>query len=114
MINRMYQMYELKEDITKAIENCKNLLSVEEDFIKEINKIKNKERFDFIISDFIKDVEYQKNQVTVFTKRLDFINELLFDYEKKDENSEVISKSVSLLLESIGATAPIHEDNATA
>ena len=110
MINRMYQLYELRDEIKTGIENLEKLLPVQEEFLKVINDSGKHDEFEFMLKDW---ESYHKSlpiQIDNMKFRLELINELITDYEKQDEKSTIISETVTKVLESIGATTPESSD----
>lgn len=103
MINRMYQLYELRDEVKAGIENLEKLLPVQEDFLKTIMDSGKYDKFSFMIKDWESYYKSLPIQIDNLKFRLNLINELINDYEKQDEKSKLISETVTKTLECIGA-----------
>ena len=109
--NRMYQLYELRDEIKKALINSKMVEDSERKLVKIIFESKEDKQF----SDFIKSLtenwkEYDRNRLEL-TTRLKKLEEIISRYEDQTGESKLIAEVVSLTLEAIGATKPESKKN---
>lgn len=103
MINRMYQLYELRDEIKIGIENLEKILPVEKEFFETLKNSGKYDKFEFMIKDWVNYYNNVPIQLDNLKFRLSIINELISDYEKHDNNSELIASTVTKVFESIGA-----------
>lgn len=101
--NCMYQIYELRDEMKKAIANSEAVEESEKLLVATILDSKNADRF----QDFTKDLSsnwpgYESDR-THLRSRLKKLNRIIEKYEAKDESSELVKEIVSLVLEGIGA-----------
>lgn len=111
MINRMYQLYELRDEIKTGIENLEKLLPVEDEFFKVINDSGKHDKFEFMLKDWEAYYKSLPVQIDNMKFRLELITQLITDYEKRDSNSKIIEETVTKVLECIGAIAPEPDEN---
>lgn len=109
--NRMYQLYELRDEIKKALENSASVEASEKLLSKILSESEHAEAF----KDFVKGLssnwdKYEENRKEL-SARLAKLDEIIEGYEKKDEMSAKIAEIVSLTLEAIGA---VYTENAEA
>ena len=105
----MYQLYELRDEMKKAISNSQMVEDSERLLVKIILESKQEGQF----QDFIKSLtgnwkDYEHNRLVLNT-RLGKINKLIEYHEKQDDNSKLVDEVVSLVLEALGATKPEKE-----
>lgn len=107
--NRVYQLYELREEFKKAIANSQAV----EDSERLLVKIIFETKYDQTFSEFIKSLtanwkQYEKQRANLNAK-LEKINYLI---QLHEEQNEVSDNAVSLVLEILGADAPEKENKA--
>ena len=101
--SRMYQLYELRDEIKKALINSQTVENSERKLVKIILESKEEKEF----ADFIKSLssnwkQYEHDRLELNT-RLEKINKLISYHEKQDDNSKLVDEIVSLTLEALGA-----------
>jgi len=104
--NRIYQLYELRDEFKKAIANSKLVEDDEKALVKVILESKDAEKFtDFVksITSRWKDYEQQRIKLNTKLQKIDYLIEL---HEKKNDESKFSDNIVSLMLEILGAEAP--------
>ena len=102
--NRMYQLYELRDEMKKALSNLSAVEESERALADIIAKSEKAEEFE----DFCKGLAhnwtgYAADRDTM-SGRLAKIEGLIRLYEEKNESSELVASVVTALLEGIGAT----------
>ena len=104
--NRIYQLYELRDEMRKAVLNSKLVEENEKALVSIILKSDKADEFkDFVnsISKNWPDYELQRNNMNTKIKKIDYIVSL---HEKKDEQAKLVDNIVSLVLEILDAVAP--------
>lgn len=104
--NRMYQLYELRDEFKKAITNSKLVEENEKALVRVILQSKEAESFkDFIksLTSNWKDYEQQRTNLNTKLQKIDYLISL---HEKNDEQSKFSDNVISLVLEILGADAP--------
>lgn len=100
--NRMYQLYELRDEIKKAIVNS----TMVEDSQKKLVQVLIESKHDAEFQDFIKGMtqdwkQYDHDRL-VLKERLEKVEKVISMYEKKDEKSEIVIEVVATVLEALG------------
>lgn len=100
--SRMYQIYELRDEIKKAINNSNTVEQSEKRLVALIIEAKGELEF----KDFIKDIqanwkEYAATRLEL-NSRLEKIERIIKLHEAQDDHSPVVNEVVTLLLESFG------------
>lgn len=108
MKSRMYQIYELKDEIPVGISNAKQLREKELAFINIIKESGRYEEFSFMLEHLENEIKQLDDQISKMEYRLPLIQSLIDDYEKQDDNSKIIDSAITRLLEGIGAVAEEH------
>lgn len=104
--SRMYQFYELRDEMKKAISNSETVEQSEKALVAVIISSPQAEGF----KDFTKSLSenwprYESERVQLRT-RLKMVEEIIARYEKRDAESDLVSEIASLVLEALGATRP--------
>lgn len=105
-ISRMYQLYELREELKKAISNS---LLVEESQKKLVALIvagKANEEFKDLITSMQADWKEQELKRLEMKARIDKLDTIIKMHEKQDDTSKLVNEVVTLLLEGLGAAKP--------
>ena len=102
--NRMYQLYELRDNLKEAINNVSGLLVQQNHLVEIISSSKYLDEMkDFIegISSNNKGYEYK---LSSYKERLEKVNYLIDLYEKNDKESVLTVKIITYLLEALNLT----------
>lgn len=96
--SKMFQLYELRDNLEEAIENLKKFISQQEELIEIISNSKIEEFTDFLkaLNESTQSARFNLNK---YENRLSLLKELLSIFEKKDDESEKLDKYVTNLLE---------------
>ena len=100
--NRIYQLYEFRDELIKAIENMKNVITQNGLLVESIINSKNKDALKDLVTSLLKDCEMYTKRIDEYTERLNIIKDFIEQYEKQDENSEVLVKTITKLIEALG------------
>lgn len=102
--NRMYQVYELRDNLIAAIDNMKDLVKNNGLLVESVMNSKNKEELTNFTKALIEDCKEYTKKIDIYTERLDITKGLIEMYEKKDEQSELVVKVITDLIEALGIT----------
>lgn len=102
--NRMYQVYELRDNLIAAIDNMKDLVKNNGLLVESVMTSKNKEELTNFTKALVEDCKEYTNKIDIYTERLNITKGLIEMYEKKDEQSELVVKVITDLIEALGIT----------
>lgn len=108
--SKMFQLYELRDNLEEAIENLKKFISNQEKLIEVVTNSKIEEFTDFLKA-LIESTNNAKLNLNKYENRLSLLKELLSIFEKKDNESEKLDKYVSDLLEILNLAVDSNESN---
>lgn len=108
--NRMYQLYELRDEIRKAITNSKVVEESERNLVSVILEAKKENEFASFIKSLTENWKDYEHSRLVLNTRLQKIEKLISMHEKQDDTSKLVDEIVSLTLESLGAVKPEKEN----
>lgn len=102
--SRMYQFYELRDELKAAIQNLDKVEESEKLLVATLigsPAAKNFEEFTKGLS--LNWKRYESDRMTL-RGRLKKVEKIIEAYEKRDETAKIVDEFVSLTLEAIGAT----------
>ena len=100
--NRMYQLYELKDNLTSAISNMETVIKQNGLLVESVINSKNKEELKDLIEGLVNDCKHYTEKIDEYKIRLSKLESLISMYEAKDEKSSFVVSIVSILIESFG------------
>ena len=103
--NRMYKLYELKDNLTSAITNMENVIKQNGLLVESVINSKNKEALKDLTEGLVKDCKYYTEKIDEYKVRLSKLESLIAMYEAKDEKSDFVVSIISTLIESFGLDA---------
>ena len=104
--SRMYQFYELRDEMKKAIENSQAVEESEKALVAIIIASNQGERFKDFTKGISENWKRYESERTALKSRLRKVEKLIEMHEKRDESSALVNEVASLVLEAIGATKP--------
>lgn len=107
--NRMYQLYELRDEIKKAILNSQAVEDSERSLVKIILEAKAEKEFQGFIKSLTENWKDYEHTRLVLNTRLQKIEKLIQMHEKQDDTAKLVDEVVSLTLEALGAVKPEKE-----
>lgn len=100
--NRMYQLYELKDNLTSAISNMESVIKQNGLLVESVINSKNKEALKDLIEGLVNDCKHYTEKIDEYKIRLSKLESLISIYEAKDEKSTFMVSIISTLIESFG------------
>lgn len=104
MESRMFQLYELRDELPKALENLNRLIDAESYMIEVLKGSDRYEEIKDLVEHFSEDIPNYNNQKTILEHRQEILNGLIADYEKQDEKAHIIDDAITRAFEAIGMT----------
>lgn len=102
MESRMFQLYELRDELPKAIENLNRLIDAEGYMVSVLKDSDRFEEIKDLVNHFEQDLPNYANQKIILEHRQEVLNELIADYEKQDEKAHIIDDAITRAFEAIG------------
>ena len=111
--NRMYQLYELKGNLTEAITNMEHVISQNKMLVESVNASKHNEELKELTAGLVKDCEHYEGKIEEYKVRLSKLDSLINMYEAKDDKSEFVVSIITTLIEVLGLDVDPVESNVT-
>lgn len=99
--NRMYQVYELRDSLKDAIENVQKLITQQKHLVQIITSSKYKDEMKDFTKGVSADTKGYEAKIESYKERLEKANGLIELYEKRDQNSVLVVKVVTDLIEAL-------------
>lgn len=110
MESRMFQLYELRDELPKALENLNRLIDAESYMIEVLKGSDRYEEIKDLVDHFNEDIPNYNNQKAILEHRQEILNGLIADYEKQDEKAHIIDDAITRAFEAIGMTYSTPEE----
>lgn len=110
--NRMYQFYELRDEMRKAISNSETVERSEKELVAVIIGSQKAEGFKDFTKSLSENWPRYENERLTLKSRLKKVEDIIARYEKRDEESALVSEIASLVLEALGAVKAASEKDA--
>jgi hypothetical protein len=99
----MYALYELRTRLNESVDNYNKIIAQYEIILDIINNSERKSEIpDDFVTGFNEDKTKMKASIEEIKKRLTYINILIDQYEKKDDNGQKVEQIVTLVFDSLG------------
>lgn len=105
-ISRMYQLYELRDEIKKAITNSLIVEGSQKKLVSILVSAKANEEFKDLIEGMKADWKDQETKRLEMKSRVDKLDTVIKMHEKQDNTSKLVNEVVTLVLEGLGAAKP--------
>lgn len=110
--NRIYQVYELRDSIQSAIINLDLVQKQQGHLVELVMASKYSEELKQFTTELVAQSKEFDSKRLLLNERLEKVNYIIAIYEKKDAESELVTKVISKLLEALGLDKPEPEAKA--
>ena len=104
MESRMYQLYELKEELPNAITNLDKIIGAQTYMVNVLKESAGYEQIKELVESFENDIPNYENQKKILLYRQSILEGVLEEYEEQNEKSKLIDDIVTRVFEAIGMT----------
>lgn len=99
--NRMYQLYELRDNLILAIDNIKLVMKQQGILVELIIPSKHHEELKDFTKGIVEDCKSYEKKIKSYEERLEKVKHLICLYEKKDEKSSFMVEIITELIEAL-------------
>lgn len=104
--SRMYQFYELRDEMKKAIANSEEVERSEKSLVAIIIASPQAKEFEGFVKGISSNWPRYESERTALRSRLKKVERIISMHEAQDENSSLVGEVASLVLEALGAVKP--------